>query len=67
LAERTPTVRMVPVNLETRMMGATYFGLSRLREWKLGVGHEWPLVITAVLMNAGSQWRFHIVHWSMPV
>ena len=48
-------------------MEATYFGLSRLREPNLGVGHEWPLVITAVLVETGSQWRFSTIRWSMPV
>lgn len=54
-------------NPATGIMEATYFGLSRLRERSLGVGHEWPLVITAVLVKTGSQWRFDTMHWSMPV
>ncbi|MDX1435605.1 MAG: nuclear transport factor 2 family protein [Anaerolineales bacterium] len=52
---------------DTRMMEATHFGLRRLRERHKGEGHAWPLVLTAVLIMEQGNWRFHTIHWSMPV
>ncbi|MCP4363181.1 MAG: nuclear transport factor 2 family protein [Chloroflexi bacterium] len=49
------------------LMEATHFGLRRLRERQLGVGHKWPLVLTAVLIKIDRGWQFHTLHWSMPV
>lgn len=50
-----------------RLMEATHFGLRRLRERQKGSGYAWPLVITAVLLKTDGSWRFHTLHWSMPV
>ena len=50
-----------------RMMEATHFGLRRLRERAKPAGHRWPFVLTAVLVLREGQWRFHTLHWSMPV
>jgi len=55
------------VELNERLMEATHFGVRRLREQQKGVGHSWPFVFTAVLVRDESDWRFHTIHWSMPV
>lgn len=52
---------------DTQLMEATHFGLRRLRERAKGEGHAWPLVFTAVLLKRADRWRFHTLHWSMPV
>lgn len=52
---------------DTRLLEATHFGMRRLRERAKGKGHAWPFVFTAVLQNVGGRWRFHTIHWSMPV
>lgn len=54
-------------DLDGRLMEATHFGVRRLRERHKGLGHGWPFVFTAVLVNTGGTWRFHAIHWSMPV
>lgn len=50
-----------------KLMEASHFGVRRLRERALGKGHKWPFVISAVLIKEEDQWRFHTIHWSMPV
>jgi hypothetical protein len=50
-----------------RLVEATHFGMRRLRERHKGTGYAWPFVLTAVLVRAEGQWRFHAIHWSMPV
>lgn len=52
---------------DARLMEATHFGMRRLRERGLGDGHRWPFVFTTVLVRSDSVWRFHTIHWSMPV
>jgi hypothetical protein len=52
---------------DTQLMEATHFGMRRLRERHLGLGHSWPFVFTAVLVREDGTWRFHTIHWSMPV
>jgi hypothetical protein len=52
---------------DARLMEATHFGLRRLRERRKGIGYRWPFVLTAVLVRTASAWRFHTIHWSMPV
>lgn len=52
---------------EANMMEATHFGIRRLRERQKGIGYKWPLVLTAVLIQTDGHWRFHTIHWSMPV
>ena len=49
------------------MMEVIHFGLRRLREWSLGSGYAWPLVFNAVLIHEKEQWKFHTLHWAMPV
>lgn len=55
------------VDLDSRLMEATHFGVRRLRERHKGQGHSWPFVFTAVLVQSEDSWRFHTIHWSMPV
>ena len=52
---------------DEKLIEATHFGLRRLRERLKGVGHKWPFVISAILQKEGGKWRFHTIHWSMPV
>jgi len=52
---------------DEKLMEASHFGIRRLRERLKGVGYTWPFVISAVLMKEEDQWRFHTIHWSMPV
>lgn len=52
---------------DTRLMEATHFGMRRLRERAKGMGHGWPFTFTAVLQLVGGRWRFHTIHWAMPV
>lgn len=51
----------------TRLMEATHFGMRRLHEREKKAGHRWPFTFTAVLVKQESQWRFHTIHWAMPV
>jgi hypothetical protein len=53
--------------LDERLVEATHYGMRRLRERHKGLGHRWPFVLTAVLVRHDGQWRFHTIHWSMPV
>ena len=52
---------------DEKLLEASHFGVRRLRERIKGVGHQWPFVISAVLRKDSGQWRFHTIHWSMPV
>jgi len=52
---------------DDRLMEATHYGLRRLRERDKGQGYAWPFVLTAVLVRERDGWRFHTLHWSMPV
>ena len=52
---------------EKDMLEAVHFGIRRLWEKDKGVGHEWPFVISAVLLYEANSWKFHTIHWSMPV
>ena len=52
---------------DQRMMEATHYGMRRLRERDKGQGYAWPFVLTAVLVRGEDGWRFHTLHWSMPV
>jgi hypothetical protein len=54
-------------DLDERLMEATHFGMRRLRERHKGMGHAWPFVFTAVVVRDQGGWRFHTIHWSMPV
>jgi hypothetical protein len=52
---------------DQKLMEATHYGIRRLYERSKGLGHSWPFTFTAVFMKIGSEWRFHTIHWSMPV
>jgi hypothetical protein len=55
------------LDADGRLVEATHFGMRRVRERHKGMGHAWPFVLTAVLVRGEGQWRFHTIHWSMPV
>jgi hypothetical protein len=50
-----------------RLVEAAHYGIRRWREREKKSGHPWPFVFTAVLVSQGGEWRFHTIHWSMPV
>lgn len=52
---------------DERLLEASHFGVRRLRERLKGAGTKWKFVISAVLIREKGQWRFHTIHWSMPV
>jgi hypothetical protein len=52
---------------DTQLMEATHFGMRRLRERSKGLGYSWPFTFVAVLIRSDGAWRFHTIHWSMPV
>ena len=52
---------------DTQLIEATHFGMRRLRERSKGVGYAWPFTFVAVLIKSDDAWRFHTIHWSMPV
>ena len=52
---------------DEKLLEASHFGVRRLRERLKGKGYRWPFVISAILVREGKQWRFHMIHWSMPV
>ena len=52
---------------DEQLVEATHYGMRRLRERLKKVGHPWPFVITATLEKEAGHWRFHTIHWSMPV
>lgn len=49
------------------LMEVTHYGIRRMRERSKGSGYSWPFTFTAVLVNDGTDWRFHTLHWAMPV
>jgi hypothetical protein len=55
------------VNADSAMMEAVHYGIRRLRERAKGEGCAWPLVFSAVLIQVGCEWKFHTLHWAMPV
>ncbi len=52
---------------DQKLMEATHYGMRRLRERAKGLGYSWPITFTAVLVKVGADWRFHTLHWAMPV
>lgn len=52
---------------DTQLVEATHFGMRRLRERSKGLGYAWPFTFVAVLIKSDGAWRFHTIHWSMPV
>lgn len=55
------------LSADEKLMEATHYGMRRLRERAKGLGYSWPFTFTAVLVNDGTNWRFHTLHWAMPV
>jgi hypothetical protein len=55
------------LSADEKLMEATHYGMRRLRERSKGLGHSWPFTFTAVLLKDGNEWRFHTIHWCMPV
>ncbi len=55
------------LSADEKLMEATHYGMRRLRERAKGLGYSWPFTFTAVLVKEGSEWRFHTLHWAMPV
>lgn len=52
---------------DAQLVEATHFGLRRVRERSKGPGHAWSFTFVAVLVKSDGAWRFHTIHWSMPV
>jgi len=52
---------------KARLVEAAHFGIRRWMEREKPTGYPWPFVLTAVLVRQDRQWRFHTIHWSMPV
>jgi hypothetical protein len=52
---------------DEKLLEASHFGMRRLRERIKGKGYKWPFVISAIFVKEEKQWRFHTIHWSMPV
>jgi hypothetical protein len=52
---------------DEKLIEATHYGMRRLRERSKGLGYSWPFIFTAVLQYQELEWRFHTLHWAMPV
>ena len=52
--------------LQMRVMDATFFGMSRLRDMQRGRGYANPFTFSAVLVQDNGGWRFHTIHWAFP-
>jgi hypothetical protein len=55
------------LSADEKLLEVTHYGMRRLRERLKGRGCIWPFTFTAVLQRVGDGWRFHTIHWSMPV
>lgn len=55
------------LSADEKLMEVTHYGMRRLRERAKGLGHSWPFTFTAVLVRIEGDWRFHMLHWAMPV
>ncbi|MCU0485411.1 MAG: nuclear transport factor 2 family protein [Anaerolineales bacterium] len=55
------------LSTDEKLMEATHYGMRRLRERSKGTGYSWPFTLTAVLVKVEASWRFHTLHWAMPV
>lgn len=55
------------LNQKDRLIEAAHFGVRRWREREKPAGYPWPFVLTAMLVKHEDKWRFHTIHWSMPV
>lgn len=52
---------------EERLIDAAHFSNARVYERTKPFGYRWPFVWTAVLCHEQENWKFHTIHWSMPV
>jgi hypothetical protein len=52
---------------DERLIEASHYGVRRLRERLKGSGYCWPFIFSAVLVKRNIGWKFHTIHWSMPV
>lgn len=50
-----------------RLIDADHFSHARVYERTKSFGYRWPFVFTAVLCKRDGEWKFHTIHWSMPV
>lgn len=55
------------LSADERLIEATHYGMRRVRERSKGLGFSWPFTFTATLTRDGGSWRFHTLHWAMPV
>ena len=55
------------LSVDEKLIEATHYGMRRLRERSKGLGYSWPFTFTAILIKDGKGWRFHTLHWAMPV
>jgi hypothetical protein len=55
------------LSADEKLMEVTHYGMRRLRERAKGLGYSWPFTFTAILVREGPEWRFHTLHWAMPV
>jgi hypothetical protein len=55
------------LSADQKLMEATHYGIRRLYERSKGLGHSWAFTFTATFIKDAEQWRFHTIHWSMPV
>ena len=55
------------LNPKARLVEVAHFGIRRWNEREKPTGYPWPFVFTAVVVKQDGQWRFHTIHWSMPV
>ena len=55
------------LSADEKLIEVTHYGMRRLRERSKGMGHSWPFTFTTVLTKDGQNWKFHTIHWAMPV
>jgi len=55
------------LNPRAKLVEVAHYGVRRWREREKPAGYPWPFVFTAVLVRQDCHWRFHTIHWSMPV
>jgi hypothetical protein len=67
LEQMTEILKAEDMDADEKLLEASHFGVRRLRERLKGAGYRWPFVISAILHKDAGQWRFHTIHWSMPV
>lgn len=52
---------------QERLIDADHFSHARVFERTKPFGYRWPFVFTSVLCKDAGAWKFHTIHWSMPV